>query len=135
VDKLPQQAGEAALAYHDKHVGGVKATRVQCAMGFGVSSMRKAKNVSVSSRAGDPNIGDCWIWTAIEADRKLIISYLVGARDAESALMLMDGLLGQLANRVQLTTDGYRAYLQAVEEAIGADYRPRQFQTETPPWD
>jgi len=57
----------------------------------------------------------------IEADTKLLVSYLVGGRDAEYALMLMDDLRGRLANRVQLTTDGHKAYLQAVEEAFGAD--------------
>jgi hypothetical protein len=60
-------------------------------------------------------------WTAIDADSKLLVSYTVGGRDAEFALMLMDDLRGRLANRVQLTTDGHRAYLQAVEEAFGAD--------------
>jgi IS1 family transposase len=74
-----------------------------------------------SKRAGDPTIGDCWTWTALDADNKLLLSYLIGERDAEFALMLMDDLRGRLANRVQLTTDGHRAYLQAVEEAFGAD--------------
>jgi IS1 family transposase len=81
----------------------------------------KAKNAPKSTRAGDPTIGDCWTWTAIDADSKLLLSYLVGCRDAEFALMLMDDLRGRLANRVQPTTDGHRAYLQAVEEAFGAD--------------
>ena len=52
---------------------------------------------------------DCWTWTAIEPDTKLLVSYQVGGRDAEYALMLMDDLRGRLANRVQLTTDGHRA--------------------------
>ena len=62
-----------------------------------------------------------WTWTAIDADRKLIVSYLVGGRDAEYAMAFMDDLRGRLANRVQLTTDGHRAYLEAVEGAFGAD--------------
>jgi IS1 family transposase len=78
-------------------------------------------NVPKSKRAGDPTIGDCWTWTAHDADNKLLLSYLIGGRDAEFALMLMDDLRGRLANRVQLTTDGHRAYLQAVEEAFGAN--------------
>jgi transposase-like protein len=77
----------------------------------------KARNAPRSSRAGDPTIGDCWTWTAIDADNKLLLSYQVGGRDAEYALMLMDDLRDRLANRVQLTTDGHKAYLQAVEEA------------------
>jgi IS1 family transposase len=120
VDKLLRDAGEAALAYHDKHVRGVKATRVQCDEIWSFVHV-KAKNVLRSTRAGDPTIGDCWTWTAIEAESKLLISYLVGGRDSEYAMMLMDDLRGRLANRVQLTTDGHKAYLGAVEEAFGAD--------------
>lgn len=71
--------------------------------------------------ASDPTIGDCWTGTAIEAQSKLMLSYLVGGRDAEYALMLMNDLRGRLANRVQLTTDGHSANLSAVEEALGTD--------------
>lgn len=120
VDKLLCDAGEAALAYHDKAVRGVKAKRIQCDEIWSFVHA-KAKNAPKSSRAGDPTIGDCWTWTAIDADSKLLVSYLVGGRDAEFALMLMDDLRGRLANRVQLTTDGHKAYLSAVEEAFGAD--------------
>jgi IS1 family transposase len=120
VDKLLRDAGEAALAYHDRAVRGVKATRIQCDEIWSFVGA-KAKNVPTSKRAGDPTAGDCWTWTAIEADTKLLVSYQVGGRDAEYALMLMDDLRGRLANRVQLTTDGHKAYLSAVEEAFGAD--------------
>ena len=65
--------------------------------------------------------GDTWTWTAIDADSKLIISWLVGGRDGEYAMMFMDDLRSRLANRVQLTSDGHRAYLEAVEGAFGAD--------------
>ncbi len=108
VDKLLQDAGEAALAYHDKAIRGVKATRIQCDEIWSFVGA-KQKNVAGSKRAGDPTAGDCWTWTAIEAETKLLISYTVGGRDAEFALMLMDDLRGRLANRVQLTTDGHRA--------------------------
>ncbi len=120
VDKLLRDAGKAALAYHDKAVRGVKAQRIQCDEIWSFVHA-KAKNAPASSRAGDPTIGDCWTWTAIDADSKLLVSYMVGGRDAEFALMLMDDLRGRLANRVQLTTDGHKAYLSAVEEAFGAD--------------
>src|SRR3954470_16652370 len=120
VDKLLCEAGEAALAYHDKAVRGVKAQRIQCDEIWAFVHA-KQKNAPTSKRAGDPTIGDCWTWTALDADSKLLVSYQVGGRDAEFALMLMDDLRGRLANRVQLTTDGHRAYLQAVEEAFGAD--------------
>jgi IS1 family transposase len=120
VDKLLRAAGEAALAHHDKAVRGVKSQRIQCDEIWSFVAA-KQKNVATSKRAGDPTIGDCWTWTAIDADSKLLVSYQVGGRDAEYALMLMDDLRGRLANRVQLTTDGHKAYLQAVEEAFGAD--------------
>jgi IS1 family transposase len=120
VDKLLCDAGEAAMAYHDRAVRGVKATRIQCDEIWSFVGA-KQKNVAASKRASDPTAGDCWTWTAIEADTKLLVSYQVGGRDAEYALMLMDDLRGRLANRVQLTTDGHRAYLSAVEEAFGAD--------------
>jgi len=120
VDKLLREAGEAALEYHDKAVRGVKSQRIQCDEIWSFVHA-KQKNAPASSRRGDPTIGDCWTWTALDADSKLLVSYMVGGRDAEFALMLMDDLRGRLANRVQLTTDGHRAYLQAVEEAFGAD--------------
>lgn len=120
VDKLLRDAGEAALAHHDKAVREVKSRRIQCDEIWSFVHA-KAKNAPRSTRAGDPTIGDCWTWTAIDADSKLLVSYQVGGRDAEYALMLMDDLRGRLANRVQLTTDGHKAYLQAVEEAFGAD--------------
>jgi IS1 family transposase len=123
VDKLLRDAGEIALAYHDEHVRGVKSQRVQCDEVWSFVHA-KAKNAPKSKRAGDPTIGDCWTWTALDADNKLLLSYLIGGRDAEFALMLMDDLRGRLANRVQLTTDGHRAYLQAVEDAFGADIEP-----------
>ena len=120
VDKLLRDAGEAALAYHDKAVRGVKATRVQCDEVWSFVHA-KQKNAPRSTRAGDPTIGDCWTWTAIEAQSKLLISYQVGGRDAEYALMLMDDLRGRIVNKIQLTTDGHSAYLGAVEEAFGAE--------------
>src|SRR6266404_1706807 len=91
VDKLLRDAGEVALAYHDEHVRGVKATRVQCDEIWSFVHA-KQKNAPTSKRAGDPTIGDCWTWTAVEAQSKLLISYLVGGRDSEYALMLMDDL-------------------------------------------
>ena len=63
----------------------------------------------------------CWTWTALDADSKLMISYLSGGRDADYALALMDDLRQRIVTRVQLTTDGHRAYLQAVEDAFGDD--------------
>ncbi|TVR05607.1 MAG: DDE domain-containing protein [Salinarimonadaceae bacterium] len=78
------------------------------------------QNVS-TAKAAPAEAGDTWTWTALDADSKLIISYLVGGRDGEYALAFMDDVKSRLANRVQLTTDGHKAYLEAVEETFGAD--------------
>jgi transposase-like protein len=80
----------------------------------------KQKNVPGMKRpvAG---AGDTWTWTAIDAESKLIISWLVGGRDSEYAMAFMDDLSSRLALRVQLTSDGHGAYLQAVEGAFGDD--------------
>ena len=80
----------------------------------------KQKNVK-TAKAAPEGAGDTWTWTAIEADTKLILSWLVGGRDSEYAMAFMDDLRGRLANRVQLTSDGHKAYLEAVEGAFGAD--------------
>jgi len=74
-----------------------------------------------TAKAAPEGAGDIWTWTAFDADNKLILSWVVGKRDAGYALALMDDVRERLANRVQLTTDGHSAYLGAVEEAFGAD--------------
>ena len=65
--------------------------------------------------------GDVWTWTALDPDSKLIISYLIGGRDSGYALEFLDDVRSRLATRVQLTTDGHRAYLEAIEDAFGDD--------------
>jgi len=119
VAKLLVEAGEACLAIHDETVRNVKANRIQCDEIWSFC-YAKAKNVP-TAKAAPEGAGDVWTWTAIDADTKLMVSYFVGDRGAESAMILMDDLRSRLANRVQLTTDGHRAYLEAVEGAFGAD--------------
>ena len=80
----------------------------------------KQKNVA-TAKAAPEGAGDTWTWTAIDADTKLIVSYMVGGRDGEHAMWFMDDLAARLANRVQLTSDGHKAYLEAVEGAFGCD--------------
>src|SRR6202049_2827446 len=80
----------------------------------------KQKNVPLAKKA-PPQAGDVWTWTAIDADTKLIPSWFVGGRDSYAAIIFMDDLRSRLANRVQLTSDGHKAYLEAVEGAFGAD--------------
>ena len=83
-------------------------------------SCAKQKNIATAKNA-PANAGDVWTWTAIDADTKLIPSWFVGGRDSDAAIIFMDDLASRLANRVQLTSDGHRAYLEAVEGAFGAD--------------
>ena len=119
VAKLLADAGKACMAYHDENVRNVRASRVQVDEIWSFT-YAKQKNVP-TAKAAPEGAGDTWTWTAIDADSKLIVSYLVGGRDAEYAMWFMDDLASRLANRVQLTSDGHRAYLEAVEDAFGAD--------------
>lgn len=119
VTKLLVDAGEACLALHDDQVRNVTASRIQCDEIWSFCHA-KQKNVA-TAKAAPEGAGDVWTWTAIDADTKLMVAYFVGDRGAESAMWLMDDLRGRLANRVQLTTDGHKAYLEAVEGAFGGD--------------
>ncbi|MEC5324428.1 IS1 family transposase [Aurantimonas sp. A3-2-R12] len=119
VSKLLVDAGKFAATFHDEKVRGVTASRIQCDEIWSFT-YAKAKNVRTAKSAPE-EAGDTWTWTALDADSKLIVSYLVGGRDSEYAMAFMDDLRDRLANRVQLTTDGHRAYLEAVEGAFGAD--------------
>lgn len=119
VSGLLQAAGEACLAFHDETVRGVKAKRVQCDE-IWAFCYAKQKNVE-TAKAAPEEAGDLWTWTAIDADSKLIVSWLVGGRDAGYAHEFMQDVASRLANRVQLTTDGLKAYLEAIEGAFGAD--------------
>ena len=119
VSKLLVEAGEACLILHDETVRSVKASRIQCDEIWSFCHA-KQKNVA-AAKAAPEGAGDVWTWTAIDADTKLIVSYFVGDRSGQSAMVLMDDLKARLSNRVQLTTDGHKAYLEAVEGAFGGD--------------
>ena len=80
----------------------------------------KQKNVASAKRAPE-GAGDIWTWVGLDADTKLAASFYVGGRDGEAAMIFMDDLARRLANRVQLTSDGHKAYLEAVEGAFGVD--------------
>ncbi len=117
VTKLLVEAGVACARYHDEHVRNVKSTRVQCDE---IWSFCYAKQKNVESAVAAPDFaGDVWTWTAIDSESKLIISYLVGGRDSGYALEFMDDIAARVANRIQLTTDGHKAYLEAVEDSFG----------------
>lgn len=119
VTKLLVDAGKACMAYHDATVRNVKAERIQVDEIWSFT-YAKEKNVA-TAKAAPADAGDTWTWTAIEADTKLIVSYFVGGRDGECAMWFIDDLASRLANRVQLTSDGHKAYLEAVEGAFGCD--------------
>ena len=115
--KLLRDLGTACLAYHDKHVRGLKPTRVQTDEIWSFNYC-KAKNVSKAKNAPEA-AGDCWLWTAIDADSKLMIAYRVGLRTQEDANEFMLDLAGRIVSRAQLTSDGHTTYLDAVENAFG----------------
>jgi IS1 family transposase len=119
VAKILIDAGKACAAYHDEHVRGVKARRVQVDE---IWSFTYAKQRNVpTAKAAPEDAGDTWTWTALDAETKLIVSWLVGGRDGEYAAAFVDDLRPRLANRVQLTSDGHSPYLEAVEDAFGDD--------------
>jgi IS1 family transposase len=119
VTKLLVDVGKACAEHHDQHVRGLKARRVQCDEIWSFT-YAKQKNVAGAKRQ-DLAYGDTWTWTAMDADSRLMISYMVGGRDAEYAMGLMDDLRSRVVDRMQLTTDGHKAYLDAVEGAFGGD--------------
>lgn len=119
VTKLLIDAGKACMAYHDENVRDVKSKRVQVDEIWSFT-YAKQKNVAHAKAAPD-GAGDTWTWTAIDADSKMILSYFIGGRDGECAMWFIDDLRARLANKVQLTSDGHKAYLEAVEGAFGAD--------------
>lgn len=119
ISKLLVDAGKACATYHDEHVRNLESRRIQCDEIWSFT-YSKQKNVA-AAKAAPEGAGDTWTWTAIDADSKLIVSYLVGGRDSEYAIEFMDDVASRLSNRVQITTDGHKAYLEAVEGAFGGD--------------
>lgn len=117
VEKLLRDLGAACSAYHDANVRNLKCQRIQCDEIWCFVGA-KQKNVPEDKRG---EWGDCWTWTAIDPDSKLIVSYAVGPRSQAMAYDVMRDVASRLANRVQLTTDGLRQYLSAVDYAFGAD--------------
>ena len=119
VIKLLVDIGTACAAYQDTHLVNLPCKRIQVDEIWSFIGC-KAKNVKDEDK-GELGRGDIWTWTAICPDTKLVPSWLVGARDAEYAHAFMDDLASRLASRVQLTSDGHKPYLKAVEDAFGWD--------------
>jgi IS1 family transposase len=118
VSKLLVELGEACSLFHDAHVRNVSAKRIQCDE---IWSFCYGKDKNVTSEQKAKGAGSVWTWTAIDADTKLIVSYVCGGRDASFALEFMKDLALRVTTRIQITTDGHRAYAEAVEGAFGID--------------
>ena len=118
VVKLLADIGCASAAYHNRAVRRLKVRRLQCDEIWSFVGA-KAKNVSVEKK--QEGWGDVWTWIGIDADTKLVVGYLVGGRSAGWAKDFMEDCASRISNRVQITTDGNRVYLDAVENAFGAD--------------
>lgn len=119
VAKLLVDLGGACSAYQDQTMRNLPCKRLQCDEVWSFC-YAKEKNV-VPEHQGVFGYGDVWTWTAIDADTKLVPCWHVGRRSARDAAAFMGDLAGRLAHRVQLTTDGHKPYLEAVEGAFGAD--------------
>jgi len=117
--KLLADAGEACALYQDENHKHLNLTRIECDEIWSFVGM-KQKNVP-SELKGVFGFGDVYTWTAIDAETKLVPCWHIGTRGAESANHFISDLAGRLTRRVQLTTDGHKAYLNAVEDAFGAD--------------
>jgi IS1 family transposase len=117
VTKLLVELGAACLDYQDRAFQNLPCKRVQVDECWAFC-YAKAKNVTPEILAKNPNAGDAWTWAAIDADTKLIPSWIIGPRDGVTARMFVNDLADRLADRIQLTSDGLAVYLQAVERAF-----------------
>ncbi len=119
IEKLLRDLGAACTYHHDRIVRNLRTRRVECDE---IWSFIYAKDKNAPQAMKDAGrAGDVWTWTAMDADSKLIISWWVGGRDARYANAFISDLATRLATRVQLTTDGHKAYLNAVAGAFGAE--------------
>jgi IS1 family transposase len=125
VTSLLVDLAEACAGYHDRHVRNLRVRRLQFDEIWNFVGA-KAKNATPEKKA--EGWGDTWTWTALDADTKLCVSYLVGGRDLGWATEFMQDCANRISNRVQITTDGHKAYLEAVEAAFGADIDYAQLQ-------
>jgi IS1 family transposase len=117
--RLLEAIGPACAEYQDKALRNLTCKRIQCDE-IWQFCYAKEKNVPADKR-GQFGFGDVWTWAAICADTKLIITWQIGTRGSGTAFEFMHDLAGRLAHRVQLTTDGHKVYLNAVESAFGVD--------------
>jgi len=119
VDKLLKDIGGACLSYQDEHLRNLTCKRVQCDEIWSFVYAR-GKNVK-GAKAAPEGAGGVWTWTANDADTKLIPCWHVGGHTFEDATAFIKDLAGRLASSVQLTTDGHKPYLEAIDNALGHD--------------
>lgn len=117
--RLLADVGDACGAFHYDAVRNVKAQRIQMDEIWGFCGA-KARNIP-AERRGEPGIGDMWTWVAIDPDSKLVVSWLLGSRDELHARVFAHDLRERIVGRVQLSTDGFTNYRNAIEEAFGMD--------------
>lgn len=118
INKLLVDLGAACSEYQDKAFRDLSCKRIQCDE---IWSFVGAKEKNTTAEKKEIGWGDVWTWVALDADTKLVPTWYVGTRDAGAAYHFMHDLAERLASRVQLTTDGHKAYLSAVEDAFGAN--------------
>lgn len=117
VTKLLVDAGRACYDYHDKVVRGLNCRRVQCDEIWSFVYAKK-KNVPDHLKS---QAGDVWTWVGIDADTKLVITWVVGNRDLNAATMFTNDVADRINSKVQITTDGFKTYIDAVRGAFGTD--------------
>jgi len=118
ITKLLVDLGEACMQYHDANVRNVRVRRLQCDEIWAYISSKQKNTIPDKKEIG---WGDIWTWVGLDADTKLVVSYLVGGRGADWAYDFIKDCSERIRGRVQLTTDGHKPYLEAVEENFGAD--------------
>jgi IS1 family transposase len=118
VTKLLVDVGTACLIYQNETLRNLNCKRIQCDEIWAYCGM-KQKNVPAERAHED--IGDIYTYTAIDPDSKLCVSFMIGRRTADTTFSFMYDLKGRLANRIQLTTDGYPKYIDAVELTFGSN--------------
>lgn len=126
IQNLLVELGSACSAYQDVAMRNLKCKRLQCDEIWAFVGC-KQKNTTPETRSKH-HWGDVWTWTALDAETKLVPCWFVGTRDGGAAYHFIHDLQGRLANRIQLTTDGHKAYIEAVEDAFGAEIDYAQLQ-------
>jgi IS1 family transposase len=118
VSKLLVDAGLVCAAFHDENVRGLKSKRVQCDEIWAFVGAKEKRTTPEQKAEG---WGDCWAWTALDADSKLLVSFLVGDRGPHNCYEFMKDVASRLSSKVQLTTDGLYWYVDAIDNAFGID--------------